>query len=81
MDLSSGPSGHLKGMFTGDAESLANLSLSMCEISKDDLHPNPASGFKKLQLPTLRDRNRQLLSERIAIQNVNVNKSYRRYVN
>ena len=86
VDLSNGPvfeDFHLpkKLNFKRATEEASIADLSMAEISKDDLIPNPVSGFKKIQLPTLRDRNRQLLSERISIQNVNVNKSYRRYVN
>ena len=60
-------------------------NFSTVDIKKYDdpskLHPNPPTGYKKILLPTLRDRNRQLLSEKISIQNEHVNKSFRRYVN
>jgi hypothetical protein len=35
------------------------------QLNKEDLFPNPPTGFKKMVLPTLRDRNRQLLSGKI----------------
>ena len=42
--------------------------------------PSSPTGYKKVILPTLRDRNRRLTSERILIQNRNVNRSLRRYI-
>ena len=54
---------------------------SQYQLNKEDLFPNPPSGFKKMVLPTLRDRNRQLLSGKIIMQNENVNKVHRRYIN
>ena len=32
--------------------------ISQSQINKEDLLPNPPSGYKKMVLPTLRDRNR-----------------------
>ena len=54
---------------------------SQSQINKEDLFPNPPSGYKKMVLPTLRDRNRQLLSGKIIMQNEHVNKVHRRYIN
>ena len=46
-----------------------------------DQYPNPPTGFKKIDLPKLRDRDRCLLKEKIQMQNQHVNKSLRRYLN
>ena len=54
---------------------------SQSQINKDNLFPNPPSGYKKMVLPSLRDRNRQLLSGKIIMQNEHVNKVHRRYIN
>jgi len=42
-------------------------------------YPIPPSGFKKIEMPKVRDRDRYLLSHKIQFQNENVNKSLRKY--
>ena len=44
-------------------------------------YPNPATGYKKVVLPSLRERDRGLSSNKISIQNLHVNRSLRRYMN
>lgn len=44
-------------------------------------YPNPATGYKKVVLPSLRERDRVLSSNKISIQNLHVNRSLRRYMN
>lgn len=59
----------------------ALLRLSTDSEDPQGSYPNPPTGYKKLILPTLRERNRHLASEKILIQNLNVNRSLRRYEN
>jgi len=44
-------------------------------------YPPPATGYKKVVLPSLRERDRVLSSNKISIQNLHVNRSLRRYMN
>ena len=46
-----------------------------------DQYPIPPSGYKKIELPKVRDRDRYLITNKIQLQNQNVNKSFRRYLN
>ena len=69
-----------------DARAAASRADGVVLLSGDDdevniQYPNPATGYKKVVLPSLRERDRVLSSNKISIQNLHVNRSLRRYMN
>ena len=64
-----------------DSLRTADVSIDAIDIVNLDHGNQPVTGFKKIELPKLRDRDRKLMQYKISSQNLNVNKSYRRYLN
>lgn len=72
-----------KGLLALDSEQRMNSpdELTGAELINLQHSNQPASGFKKVDLPKLRDRDRALMQFKIGSQNSIVNKTYRRYIN
>ena len=69
-----------------DARAAASRADGVVLLSGEDgevnmQYPPPATGYKKVVLPSLRERDRVLSSNKISIQNLHVNRSLRRYMN
>ena len=73
------------GLAQGDPKAASKVDGIVLLGGEDDevntQYPNPATGYKKVILPSLRERDRVLSSNKISIQNLHVNRSLRRYMN